>query len=70
MITKMDAKNVNVDWDYVERATEVARTYLVRDEQGREFFKMYKPSEASRIFKENRWNGTLVGKLERAVKKS
>lgn len=65
MITKTGAKDVVVDWDAIERATEVARTYLVRDRFGREFFKMYKPSEAFRIFKARGWTGKIVSTLDR-----
>jgi len=62
-----------VDWDAVEKATEVRRTYLIKDPRtGREFFKMYKPSEAKRIFKLEGWTGQIVSTLDRtrAWKKS
>lgn len=65
MITKNEARNAKVDWDYINRATEVKRTYLISDCQGREFFKMYKPSEAQKIFKQNGWKGKLVGILNK-----
>lgn len=64
MTTKLDAKNTAVDWDAVERATEVRRTYLVRDKRGNEFFKMYKPSEAKRIFKAEGWTGQIISTLD------
>ena len=41
MTTKQDAMGTKVDWDAVEKATEVRRTYLIKDRFGREFFKMY-----------------------------
>ena len=67
MITKMDAMGVNVDWAAVERATEVPRTYLVTDRcTGREFYKMYKPSEAKRIFKSTGWSGKIVSTLDKS----
>ena len=46
MVTKTDVSDVNIDWEEIERLTEVPRTYLMRDKQGREFFKMYTPSQA------------------------
>lgn len=64
MITKLGAKGTKVDWDAVERATEVRRTYLVRDRHGNEFFKMYKPSEAQRIFKAEGWTGQIISTLD------
>jgi len=65
MITKNEARDAKVDWDYVNKATEVKRTYLVTDRTGKEFFKMYKPSEAERIFKTKGWKGKIVGCLSR-----
>ena len=65
MTTKTDAQGVNVDWQKVELATEVPRTYLITDKHGREFFKMYKPSEAKRIFKLEGWTGKIVSTLDR-----
>ena len=62
MITKLQAKDAKVDWDAVERATEIRRTYLVRTEDGREFFKMYKPSEVMHIAEAERdWKLYMVG---------
>lgn len=63
MITKLDAKDAKVDWNKVNKATEVPRTYLVKDMFGKEFYKMYKPSEANRIFKQNKWTGKIVSTL-------
>ena len=66
MITKMGAIDAKVDWDAVSRATELPRTYLIKDRStGREFFKMYKPSEAQRIFKAQGWIGQIVSVLDR-----
>ena len=65
MITKLDVGDYVVDWDKVNKATEVARTYLITDNKGREFYKMYKPSEANRIFKQNKWTGKIVSILRR-----
>lgn len=65
MTTKTDARGTIVDWDKVEQATEVPRTYLIKDRFGREFFKMYKPSEAKRIFKLEGWTGKIVSTLDR-----
>lgn len=72
MTTKQDAMGTKVDWEAVEKATEVRRTYLITDRFGREFFKMYKPSEAKRIFKATGWTGKIVSTLNRtrAGKKS
>lgn len=66
MITKSASVGAVVDWDVVERATEVPMTYLVTDDQGRVFFKMYKPSEALGIFRAKGWTGTLVGTLDKS----
>lgn len=69
MTTKLEAKRAIVDWHAVEAATEVPRTYLIKDRQGREFFKMYKPSEAKRIFKLEGWTGSIVSTLDRSKRK-
>lgn len=66
MTSKLDAANAVVDWDKVEKATEVPRTYLVRDHLGKEFFKMYKPSQAKTIFKTKGWTGKIISKLDRS----
>ena len=50
MVTKMQAQGAKVDWEAVERATEKRRTYHVKYSDGREVFKMYKPSEAIKIW--------------------
>ena len=65
MVTKSQAKGAAVDWAEVERMTEVPRTYFVWDGKGKEFFKMYKPSEADRIFKKNGWKGWIASTLKR-----
>lgn len=65
MVTKSDARNAKVNWDAIEKATEVPRTYLVTDKFGRKFFKMYKPSEAQKIFKATDCSGEIVGILNR-----
>ena len=70
MITKSEAQGVTVDWEAVNKATEVPRTYLIKDRKGREFFKMYKPSEAKRIFNLEGWTGTIVSTMDRSRKKS
>ena len=62
MVTKMQAQGAKVDWDAVERATEIRRTYLITTKSGREFFKMYKPSEVRHVLKnEPDWNACMVG---------
>lgn len=66
MITKMGSVDAKIDWDLVNKITEVKRTYLVRDHNGREFFKMYKPSEAEHIFKQEGWSGQVVSTLDRS----
>ena len=68
MITKTEAKGVVIDWDMINAITEVKRTYLVKDQTGREFYKMYKPSEVPKIFKENNWTGQIVSILNRSKK--
>ena len=68
MVTKLDAKNVKVDWDKVNQATEVRRTYLCWDKDGHEFFKMYKPSEAGKIFKAKGWHGKIVSTLDKGAR--
>lgn len=65
MTTKTDARGAVVDWKQVELATEVPRTYLVKDKYGREFFKMYKPSEAHDIFKSRGWRGQIISTLDK-----
>lgn len=65
MTTKAKAMNTKVDWDYVDRATEIRRTYLVRLPDGRKMFKMYKPSEAAETFKRTGWTGKIVSRVER-----
>lgn len=66
MVTKSEAAAFgSINWDAVRIATEVPRTYLVRDQSGHEFFKMYKPSEAERIFKATGWTGHIVSTLSR-----
>lgn len=67
MVTKMQAKGAEVDWKRVDQATEVKRTYLVRDRLGREFFKMYKPSEARAYFKATGCTGQIVSTLNRSA---
>lgn len=68
MVTKLEAKTANVDWDKINKATEVRRTYLCWDKDGHEFYKMYKPSEAGKIFKSKGWHGKIVGVLDRSVR--
>ena len=63
MTGKLAAQGIHIDWKKVELATEVPRTYLIRDSSGREFFKMYKPSESQRIFKSKGWTGQIVSTL-------
>jgi len=70
MTTKTDAIGTKVDWKKVELATEVPRTYLITDRNGREFFKMYKPSDTKRIFKLEGWTGKIVSTLDRSGRKS
>ena len=66
MVTKSEAAGSNIDWEKVRLATEVPRTYLVRDQDGKEFFKMYKPSFAQKIFKAKGWKGKIVSTLDRS----
>lgn len=69
MVRKLEAKGAKVDWKAVNKATEIARTYLVTEiRTGKQFFKMYKPSEAQKIFKQKGWKGSIVSKLERNKK--
>lgn len=68
MVTKTDAKNTNVNWKKVYDATEIRRTYLITDENGRQFYKMYKPSEVDRIFKAEHWTGRIVSTVNRNKK--
>ena len=70
MTTKTEAKGAKVDWKSVELATEVPRTYLVTDRNGREFFKMYKPSQAKHVFKAEGWTGKIVSSLDRSRRRS
>ena len=67
MTGKSESKGTKVDWSTVELATEVNRTYLVTDRFGRQFYKMYKPSVAQRVFKENGWRGEIVSTLDRSL---
>ena len=68
-MTKTGTEGNRVNWTEVERATEIRRTYLVRDKEGKEFFKMYKPSEVKEIFKKNGWRGQIVSTIDRNPKK-
>ena len=64
MITKSNAANPkDINWEAVDKATEIRRTYLVKDSEGREFFKMYKPSQAREIFKCKGWTGRVVNSI-------
>lgn len=54
---------------FEEKDNEIPRTYLVKDRHGREFFKMYKPSEAERIFKLEKWTGKIVSRIDRGQKR-
>ena len=49
MITKKNAINAHVDWNKVEKATEIQRTYQLTNMGGVPgiIFKMYKPSQLS-----------------------
>lgn len=67
MITKSEAAGAKVDWGKVNHATEVNRTYLVTDRFGNQFYKMYKPSVAAKIFKEKGWKGQIVSTLDRSL---
>ena len=42
------------------KTDDMPRTYLIRDRNGREFFKMYKPSSTKEIFKRKGWTGKIV----------
>lgn len=68
MITKTGAAGANVDWNAVDKATEAKRTYLVNTPDGREIFKLYKPSEAQSIFKQKGWTGKIVGILDKEAR--
>lgn len=62
MVTKMQAQGAKVDWNAVEKATEIRRTYLITTKSGREFFKMYKPSEVNDILKNKKdWTAFMFG---------
>lgn len=45
--------------------TEVPRTYEITTPAGGHFFKMYKPTEARKIFRKKGWTGKCVSKLSR-----
>ena len=64
VITKSGSIGVEIDWNAVNRATEKACTYLIINKEGREFFKMYKPSEFESISKKKGWTGYRVTHLE------
>ena len=67
MTTKAGARGTAIDWRKVELVTEVRRTYLIKDRYGHEFYKMYKPSEAQKIFRERGWRGQIVSTLDRSA---
>lgn len=67
MVTKRDCVGVKVDWNAVEKATEIRRTYLVTDGDGNQFFKMYKPSEAKAIFNERGWTGVIASRVDKGL---
>lgn len=52
MTRKTDAKDTNVDWNAVELATEIARTYEVELFSGGIIFKQYKPSFVKELIRE------------------
>lgn len=77
MITKKNAINAHVDWNKVEKATEIRRTYQLMNMNGEPgiIFKMYKPSQLhlGKVFgRENiseRYRGKLflrMGKMDRS----
>ena len=64
MITKSSAANPkDINWEEIDKATEIHRTYLVKDSEGREFFKMYKPSQAREMFKRRGWTGRIINTM-------
>lgn len=72
MTGKMGAKNANVDWRAVEKATEIRRTYEIHLINGGIIFKMYKPSEIRSIINDKndvrnfKWKDVkMVGRVQR-----
>ena len=66
MVTKNEASGVKINWEEINKLTEIPRTYLVRDKFGNEFYKMYKPQQAKEIFKKKGWTGQIVSTLDRS----
>lgn len=68
MTMKSEAKGTVIDWERVEKVTEIKRTYLVKDPSGhREFFKMWTPSEAKHMLKAMGWTGSIVSTIDRNI---
>ena len=60
MARKLDSKDAKVDWEAVELATEIARTYEIETVYGGTIFKQYKPS----IMKQMRVDPKIFDKLK------
>lgn len=69
MITKQEAANARVDWDTINRKTEIARTYMITVPGGGIIFKMYKPSQflngkvGNRYHKDGYWE-KMIGRKD------
>lgn len=73
MVTRKDAQNAVVDWDTVNKRTEVARTYMFISPEGHTIFKQYKPSQVkagniSSKYKGPGWRYAKMGKVDRSGK--
>ena len=79
MITKRDARNTNVDWNEVQRATEINRTYeMLKPDFGPGIiYKSYKPHQLKqrKVFGNGNvseryrgWTFLPMGKIDRSGK--
>lgn len=72
MTGKTDGMKAKVDWEKVNKATEIKRTYEIELKSGGIIFKQYKPSEMNKIMnsrfdtRRDKWKkATLVGTTKR-----
>ena len=73
MITKKDARGASVDWETVNKRSEIARTYLFMGPEGQRIFKLYKPSQMrdkniSKKYRKPGWKWIEIGMKDRSGK--
>ena len=73
MITKRNAVNTSIDWETVNKRSEIARTFLFIGPEGQRIFKLYKPSQLrdkniSKKYRKPGWKYVEVGTKDRSGK--